>query len=82
MTCRYAAWVRFWTQQGLHPLDTGDCPDQATHLVVAQFPTDDGDGLLVKASALMCVWHAEMARNPATPGLFVFPHTVLTGAHS
>lgn len=79
-TCRYAAWVRFWTQQGLHPLDTGDCPGEATHLVVAQRGAE-GEGLLVKASALMCVWHAEMARNPGLPGLFVFPHTPLTGAH-
>lgn len=79
MTCRYAAWVRFWTRQGLHPLDNGDCPDRATHLVAGQF---DADGLVVKANALMCVWHAEMARNPGLPGLFVFPHTPLTGAHS
>jgi hypothetical protein len=80
MTCRYAAWVAFWTQQGLHPLDTGDCSGEATHLVAAQRGAE-GEGLLVKVSALMCVWHAEMARNPAHRGLFVFPHTPLTGAH-
>jgi hypothetical protein len=82
MTCRYAAWVRFWTRQGLLPLDTGDCPGEATHLVVGQLATDGPDGLLVKVSVLTCVWHAEMARNPGLPGLFVFPHTPLTGAHS
>lgn len=81
-TCRYAAWVAFWTQQGLHPLDTGDCSGEATHLVVAQLATDGPGGLLVKASALMCIWQAEMARNPGLPGLFVFPHTPLTGARS
>jgi hypothetical protein len=78
-TCRYAAWVRFWTRQGLHPLDAGDCPGEATHHVSGQH---GGDGLVVKVSVLMCVWHAEMARNPGLPGLFVFPHTPLTGAHS
>lgn len=79
MTCRYAAWVTFWRKQGLAPLDTGDCTGEATHLVSAQHA---GDGLvLVQAKALMCVWHAEMARNPGLPGLFVFPHTPLTGAH-
>ena len=80
MTCRYAAWVRFWTRLGLHPLDTGDCSGEATHVVSAQH--DTGDLVLVKASSLMCVWHAEMARNPGLPGLFVFPHTPLTGARS
>lgn len=78
MTCRYAAWVRFWTQQGLHPLDTGDCPDPATHLVAGQ---RHDDGLLVATKAPMCVWHAEMTRTPI-PNLFVFPHTPLTGAHA
>lgn len=78
-TCRYARWVAFWTRHGLHPLDTGDCVGEATHLVAGQH---DDDGLIAKASTFMCVWHAEMARNPAVPNLFVFPHTPLTGAHS
>jgi hypothetical protein len=77
-SCSYAAWVAFWTRQGLHPLDAGDCPDEATHHVSGQLGVD---GLLVKVTSLMCVWHAEMARNPGLPGLFVFPHTPLTGAH-
>jgi hypothetical protein len=76
--CRYAAWVAFWTRQGLHPLDTGDCPGEATHLVSGQH---GADGLCVRVTALMCVWHAEQARNPAVPGLFVYPHQPLTGAH-
>jgi hypothetical protein len=76
-TCRYAAWVAFWRGQGLVPLDAGDCDGEATHLLAGQHAAPE---LLVRASALVCVWHAEMARNPAVPGLFVFPHTPLVGA--
>lgn len=75
-TCRYAAWVAFWTREGLHPLDTGECAGEATHLVAGQH---NADGLLVRTTAPMCVWHAEMARTPI-PDFFVFPHTPLTGA--
>ena len=78
LLCRYARWVEFWTRQGLAPLDTGDCKGLATHLVSGQH---DGDGLIAKGTTFMCVWHAEAARNPAVPGLFIFPHTPLTGVH-
>lgn len=76
LLCRYADWVAILSALGLHPLDSGDCLGEATHLASGQYRRP---GVAVTVAAHVCVWHAEMTRTPI-PHFIALPHSVLTGA--
>jgi hypothetical protein len=75
--CAYAGFVADLTALGLHPLDTGNCEDAATHAASGQIRRP---GRLLTVSVLVCVWHAEKVRRTPIPHFVALPHTVLTGA--
>ncbi len=77
--CRHADLVAMLTALGLHPIDQGDCADEATHLASGQLRRP---GLVVTVAAHVCVWHAEVVRREPLPSFVPLPHTVLTGARS
>jgi hypothetical protein len=76
--CQYAALVATLTALGLHPLDTGDCVGDATHLASGQIRRP---GLFITVAVQVCVWHAGTVRETPIPGFIALPHQVLMGAH-